>query len=102
MFSKSEYVVTLVIESYLSDNPNKAFSYDSIKALAFKSGILKQYGISERTLERTIRAMAEKGVLERIYIKGGKVVLFKATELFWHSASLAHKLAYPYKERKKR
>ncbi len=82
----SEYRVMLLIRDYLNETGYHGFTYNGIKQYAYKTGFYREY--SDRTLDRTIRKLAEYGFLDRIVkpsIKNPRrnVVVFYPTPKFW-------------------
>lgn len=65
MITLSEYAVLELVRKYIQFTNKHYFTYDSIKVFASKSGFYKEYRITDRTIDRTLRELARKGFFNR-------------------------------------
>jgi len=83
MISRSLYTTLLIVKQYLETTMKDYLTYNSIKAFASRNKLYHKYGITDRTLERALRELARIGYFDRVYIKSGKVVLYKPSSKYF-------------------
>ena len=72
----------LLVHEYLVVKRRRGFTYNGIKAYAAQKGVYME--ITDRTLDRSIRKLAELGFLDRIHPSNNKKkVIFIPTKRFW-------------------
>ncbi|MEM4889697.1 MAG: hypothetical protein QXJ64_09695 [Thermosphaera sp.] len=99
--SLSQHAVLELVKNYIQSTKRTAFTYNSIKWFAARTGFYRRYDISDRTIDRTLRKLAELGFFNRKKLrvrdyKTGrlkKIVVYTPTRLFYqHKEARAEKV----------
>lgn len=75
-----------LVHNYLETSGKKGFTYNSIKYYASRSGFYRKFNLTDRTLERELRRLADMGIFQRIAkkdSKGSMYVLYLPTSAFY-------------------
>ncbi|MEM1703534.1 MAG: hypothetical protein QXQ31_05730 [Zestosphaera sp.] len=97
----SEHAVLELVKNYIQSTKRTAFTYNSIKWFASRINFYKTYGLTDRTIDRTLRRLAEAGFFNRKKLrvrdyKTGrlkKIVVYTPTRLFYqHKEARAEKV----------
>ncbi len=80
---RSLYVVLLIVKQYIDDTGRESFTYNNIKVYAAREGLYRKYSITDRTLDRALRKLAEMEYFQREYYRKKRIVVYRPTPRFW-------------------